>query len=75
MKCTVLYIPDAGRFVAGMSFLIGGILLLAGIPTDFPFQNTLHKSTVSKMNTPVKPAAAADLPTFTAGNFSSFPGR
>ena len=57
------------RFVAGMTFLIGSILILAGTQLIFPSQHINSHSVAAKINTPVKPAAAADLQGFTAGGF------
>jgi Outer membrane protein beta-barrel domain len=61
------------RFVFGMSFLIGSILFLAGTQLISPVHNTRSKSVTSKINTTAKPAASADLPDFTAGNFEAAP--
>ena len=61
------------RFVIGMSFLIGSILFLAGTQLISPVHNAHNKSITSKIKTPVKPAASADLPAFTPGNFEAAP--
>jgi len=61
------------RFVLGMSFLIGSILFLAGTQLISPVRNSHVKSTVAKINTTAKPAASANLPDFTAGNFEAVP--
>ena len=58
------------KFVIGMSFLIGGILFLAGSQLIFPTRSTPSKATISKIATPAKPAAAVDLHNFSTGNFS-----
>jgi|GEM_PF-450152 len=58
------------KFVIGMSFLIGGILFLAGSQLISPTRNTLSKATVSKITTPAKPAEAVDLHNFSTGSFA-----
>src|SRR5450755_4898760 len=57
------------KFIAGMTFLIGGILILAGTQLIFPSRNTNPKTITAKINNPSKPAAAADLHNFTASGF------
>ena len=57
------------RFVVGMSFLIGGILFIAGKQLIFPAHNAQSKLTTAKINTIPKPAETASLPSFTAGSF------
>ncbi|HLA59445.1 MAG TPA: outer membrane beta-barrel protein [Puia sp.] len=61
------------RFVVGMSFLIGSILFLAGTQLISPVHTTRSNSITAKFNTTTKPAASADLPDFTAGNFEAAP--
>jgi Outer membrane protein beta-barrel domain len=61
------------RFVIGMSFLIGGILFLAGTQLISPAHNTHSKSIAAKINTPAKPAEDAVLPGFTASSFEAAP--
>jgi hypothetical protein len=61
------------RFVVGMSFLIGGILFLAGTQLISPDHNNHPKSISTKVNTTVKPAASRVLPDFTVGNFEAAP--
>jgi hypothetical protein len=58
------------KFVIGMSFLIGGILFLAGSQLIIPSRNTSPKSTVAKINVLAKPATAVDLHNFSPGSFS-----
>jgi Outer membrane protein beta-barrel domain len=58
------------KFVIGMSFLIGGILFLAGSQLIFPTRNTPSKAVVSKIAIPAKPATAVDLHNFSTGSFS-----
>lgn len=58
------------KFVTGMSFLIGSILLLAGAQLIFPSKNTVQKVISAKINTPVKSATAADLPRFAANGLA-----
>jgi hypothetical protein len=58
------------NFVAGMSFLIGGILFLAGTQLIFPSRNTHSKISISKNSNPPKTAVAADLHSFTPGSFA-----
>ena len=57
------------RFVVGMSFLIGGILFIAGKQLIFPSHSTQTKLAIAKINTSPKPAETASLPSFTAGSF------
>ncbi len=57
------------RFVVGMSFLIGGILFIAGKQLIFPSHNTQSKLITAKVNPSPKPAETASLPSFTAGGF------
>ncbi len=59
------------RFVAGMTFLIGGILVLAGSQLIFPSKNTVSKTIISKNNTAAKPATASNLQNFTTDNYIS----
>jgi hypothetical protein len=59
------------RFVAGMTFLIGGILILAGSQLIFPSRNTISKSLAVKINNAAKAATVADLQNYIAGGFSS----
>jgi hypothetical protein len=58
------------KFVTGMSFLIGSILLLAGAQLIFPSKNTVQKVISAKINTPVKSATAADLSRFAANGLA-----
>jgi Outer membrane protein beta-barrel domain len=59
------------RFVAGMTILIGGILVLAGSQLIFPSKNTVSKTITAKNNTAAKPATASNLQNFTTDNFIS----
>jgi len=59
------------RFVAGMTFLIGGILILAGTQLIFPTKNTLTKTVALKPGNPVKPSTEAGFRNFTAGSLVS----
>jgi hypothetical protein len=59
------------RFVAGMTILIGGILVLAGSQLIFPSKNLVSKTIIAKNNTAAKPATAANLHNFTTNNFVS----
>jgi hypothetical protein len=59
------------RFVAGMTFLIGGILILAGSQLIFPARNALSRPPAVKINSPAKAATVADLQNYIAGGFSS----
>jgi hypothetical protein len=59
------------KFIAGMTFLIGGILILAGTQLIFPSRNTNPKTIAAKIINPSKPAAAADLHNFTASGFAT----
>ncbi|HET7001958.1 MAG TPA: outer membrane beta-barrel protein [Puia sp.] len=61
------------RFVIGMSFLIGGILFIAGTQLISPVHNSHNKSITAKIITTAKPAASANLPDFTIGNFEAAP--
>jgi hypothetical protein len=60
------------RFVAGMSLLIGSILILAGSQLIFPSRPVTAKITTTGVNVS-KPAVAADLPSFTAGDLMNIP--
>jgi hypothetical protein len=57
------------RFVAGMTVLIGSILILAGSELIFPSQHSISNPVAAKINTLVKPATAADLQSFTTNDF------
>jgi hypothetical protein len=57
------------RFVAGMTFLISGILILAGTQLIFPSRNIPVKSFVSKINGSAKPAIAKVPHPFTSDNY------
>ncbi len=70
MKCTVPCTPDAGSLLSGMSFLIGGILFLAGTQLIFPSRKTHPNTITAKINIPPKPATATDFHSFTAGSFT-----
>jgi hypothetical protein len=61
------------RFVIGMSFLIGGILFIAGTQLISPVHNTGTKSIAAKVNTSAKSAASNDLAGFTTGNLATAP--
>lgn len=61
------------RFVIGMSFLIGSILFIAGTQLISPVHNSHNKSITAKINSTAKPAAGANLPDFTVGNFEAVP--
>jgi hypothetical protein len=49
------------RFVAGMTFLIGGFLILAGIQLIYPSQHANPNGGAAKSNGSAKPAPADDL--------------
>ncbi|HTB24106.1 MAG TPA: hypothetical protein VK711_01990, partial [Puia sp.] len=53
------------RFVAGMTVLIGGILVLAGSQLIFPSKNTVSKTITAINNTSAKPATAGNLQNLT----------
>ena len=59
------------RFVAGMTVLIGGILVLAGSQLIFPSKNTVSKTITAINNTTAKPATAGNLQNLTTDNFIS----
>ncbi|MFI5124553.1 MAG: hypothetical protein ACHQDF_04450 [Chitinophagales bacterium] len=59
------------RFVAGMSFLIGGILILAGTQLISPAKNTLHKQSATKSILAAATPAAVDLHDFNPNAFSA----
>jgi Outer membrane protein beta-barrel domain len=59
------------RFVAGMTFLIGSILILAGSQLIFPSRNATPKPIAAKINALTKPATAADLHSFASSGFVS----
>jgi len=59
------------RFVAGMSFLIGSILILAGSQLLSPSKTTSPKTVAANVSNPSKPAAAADIQTFTPNSFDA----
>ena len=61
------------RFVAGMTFLIGGILFLAGTQLIFPSKYTVPKTIAANVNTPAKPATAGTLHSFTTNEFAIAP--
>jgi hypothetical protein len=52
------------RFVAGMTVLIGSILILAGSQLIFPSQQANRHSIAAKINSPSKPVAGKDLQGF-----------
>jgi hypothetical protein len=58
------------RFVAGMTFLIGGILILAGSQLIFPTKNSVSKIITAKNNTAAKPATSGSLQSFTTNSFA-----
>ena len=58
------------KFVVGMSFLISGILFLAGTQLIFPSRKTHPNTITAKINIPPKPATATDFHSFTAGSFT-----
>jgi hypothetical protein len=60
------------RFVAGMSVLIGSILILAGSQLIFPSRPVQGRITTAGVNTS-KPAVATVLPSFTAGDLVNIP--
>jgi hypothetical protein len=61
------------RFVAGMTVLIGSILILAGSQLIFPTKN-IHPKTISlKPNIPAKPATVANLNGFTENSYAPNP--
>ncbi len=57
------------RFVAGMTFLIGTILILAGSQLIFPPGNIHPQTIAAKTDAPAKPAETADVQGFTPDNF------
>jgi cytoskeletal protein RodZ len=59
------------RFIAGMTVLIGGILVLAGSQLIFPSKNVSSKSISAKINEPVKTTAGGETHKFTADNFTA----
>jgi hypothetical protein len=59
------------RFVAGMSFLIGGILILAGTQLISPAKNTQSKRAVTK--TTERPIASLDLHPFNPSALTAGP--
>jgi hypothetical protein len=61
------------RFVAGMTFLIAGILILAGSQLIFPTKNSVSKNITTKNNAASKPATAGNLHNLTVNNFVSNP--
>ena len=61
------------RFVAGMAFLIGGILILAGTELFFPAKNTAQKTIAANIAVPAKPASTDNLRSFTPNDFSTSP--
>jgi hypothetical protein len=58
------------RFVAGMTVLIGGILILAGSQLIFPTKNSVSKIITAKNNKAAKPAASASLQGLTTNSFA-----
>jgi hypothetical protein len=58
------------RFVAGMTFLIGGILILAGSQLIFPTKNSVSKIITAKNNIATKPATAGSLQSFATNSFA-----
>jgi hypothetical protein len=54
-----------------MSFLIGSILILAGSQLLSPSKTTSPKTVAVNVSNPSKPAAAADLQTFTPNSFDA----
>lgn len=61
------------RFVAGMSFLIGGILILAGTQLIAPAKNTQHKQGVSNTTPQPETASTVDLHAFNPTAFTASP--
>lgn len=59
------------RFVAGMTVLIGGILVLAGSQLIFPAKNTVSKPITAINNSATKPATASNLQNNITDNFIS----
>ncbi|MDP4128719.1 MAG: outer membrane beta-barrel protein [Bacteroidota bacterium] len=59
------------RFVAGMSFLIGGILILAGTQLISPVRNTPHKQSATKPPVAAAAPATVDLHDFNPNAFSA----
>ena len=58
------------RFVAGMTVLIGGILILAGSQLIFPTKNSVSKIIAAKNNKAAKPAASGSLQGLTTNSFA-----
>src|SRR5664279_2596098 len=54
------------RFVAGMSILIGSILILAGSQLIFPSKSVQGKTIAARVNTAKPPVAGVDIPSFAA---------
>jgi hypothetical protein len=63
------------RFVAGMTFLIGSILVLAGSQLIFPTRNIPAQTVAAKMDVPAKPAETAVVPGFTPNTFATDPNE
>jgi hypothetical protein len=61
------------RFVAGMTILIGGILLLAGNQLIFPSKSLPNKAVAAKANFPAKSPAAEDPDRSVANAFAINP--
>ena len=61
------------RFVAGMTILIGSILILSGVQLLHPSKNSVSKPYTSKWIEAVKPAPAADLRAFKSNRFTDAP--
>jgi len=59
------------RFVAGMSVLIGGILILAGSQLILPSKYIPSRTQVLKINSQAKAATVADLQNYIAAGFGS----
>ena len=60
-------------FVAGMSLLIGGFLILAGAQLISPSGNTKHTQTAVKTTTEPESASSLDLSAFNPSAFQANP--
>jgi len=63
------------KFVAGMTLLIGTILILAGSQLIFPPGNIHPQTIAAKTGAPAKPAETADVQGFTPANFAAGPNE
>jgi hypothetical protein len=61
------------RFVAGMTVLIGGILILAGTQLIFPSKNTVAKPVAAINNNAAKSTTSSDLQSYQSNAFAINP--